>query len=56
MLTCCIATVDERLTKMTIKDELNYAKSKLQDGMGLYVYRACVCVCECERERGRDVS
>ena len=44
---------------MTIKDELNYTKSKLQDGMGLYVYRACVCacacacVCVCERERER---
>ena len=47
MLTCCIATGDERLTKMTIKDELNYAKSKLQDGMGLYVYRVCACVCVC---------
>ena len=71
VLTRCIATGDERLTKMTIEDELNYAKSKLQDGMGLYVYRVCVCVCVCvcewvserererEREReggGRDVS
>ena len=35
MLARCIASGDERLTKITIKDELNYAKFKLQDGMGL---------------------